>query len=146
MIRMPKSDLQEATNIFILANTPKSLLRGLLKSNVVNDLRRRCSVDELRVYFDTVTERGERSPFVAALAYAVLIALLTKSPPSADSPDATRLQWGPIIKDYLIERFPVTETRIITTDTPQATVTYTSSSPRSLSLGRPQSGRSILNV
>jgi hypothetical protein len=125
---------------------PKSLLRALSKSRSAEHLRHKCSADELRDYFDTVTEKGERSPFLAALAYTVLIALLTKSPGPATPPDASRLHWGPVIRDYLIETFPLTERRIITAETPPPKVTYTSSNSSSAKLGDSQVVRSIINV
>lgn len=118
MIKVPKSIIEEATNIYILANTPKSLFRGLLKSALVERLKHNCSVNELLSYYNRVTAKGNRSPFVAAMAYSTLIALFAKAPPKDIAPDASFLQWGTDIEGFAQQSMGATTSMIITTQTP----------------------------
>jgi hypothetical protein len=98
MIHLPKTYLEEITNTLILANTPKSLLKGLLKTKAVETLRRDCTAADLSEYYQQITAKGSRSPFVTALAYAVLVTLLTKSPPPDPSPDSSFLSdWSSVV-------------------------------------------------
>jgi hypothetical protein len=122
MIHLSKSQLQELTNIYLLANTPKSLLRVLLKTTAVDKLRRDCSPGELLEYYNRITTKAKRSPAVSAMAYAALIALLVKSPPVSQYPDSSFLQWGTIIESYLSQQFGTTSTLIITPDSPKPAV------------------------
>lgn len=122
MTKLTKSQLQEITNIYLLANTPKSLLRALLKTSVVDALRRDCSTEELFHSYNRITTKAKRSPFVAALAYCSLIALLVKAPAKSECPDASYLQWGTIIESHLAREFGTTETVIITSNSPNPTV------------------------
>ena len=128
MIKLTKTSLQEIVNTYLLANTPKSLLLGMLKSRAVDELRRNCDAPELLEYYDKITAKGERTALIAGLSYAVLVALLTMSSAAREKPDATRLQWGPMIEHYLAERFGTTEKVIITTNPPQPQLIYSSTS------------------
>lgn len=122
MTNLSKSQIHEVTNIYLLANTPKSLLRALLKSSVVDKLRSNCSNEELLEYYNRVTTKAKRSPFIVALAYSTLIALLVKSPHVNQYPDPTFLQWGTVIESHLKKQFGATSSIIIAPNTPQATM------------------------
>jgi hypothetical protein len=122
MTKLSKSQIQEATNIYLLANTPKSMLRAMLKSSAVDKLRRDCSPEDLLEYYNRITTKAKRSPFIVALAYATLIALLVKSPSNDQYPDPTFLQWGSVIESHLKQQFGSTSSVIIMPNTPQPTV------------------------
>jgi len=119
MRKLPKSKLRELATIFILANTPNSLAKGMLRSDAVDILRKECTEAELLEYYNQVTTKGNRSPFVAALAYATLIALLAKKPTQDQYPDPACLQWGKEIASYMTDNFGRTESLIITADAPR---------------------------
>ena len=122
MKKLPKSKLRELATIFIVANTPISLTRGMLRSDAVDILRKDCTEVELLEYYNQVMVKGNRSPFVAALAYATLIALLTKNPSKEQYPDVSCLQWGKQVEAYMRENFGNTQSLIITPDRPAPTI------------------------
>jgi hypothetical protein len=99
MTKISYSSLKELTRIMAFANTPRSLFRAILASRAYDCLSRGSDYGELNSYYDAITSRGKRSPVVAALAYAVLIALLVKTPNSG-AVDSTRLEWGERIAEY----------------------------------------------
>lgn len=121
MTKFPKSELREVTNIYLLANTPKSLFGALVKTNVVDRLRRECSNAELLNYYKKITAKGRRTPFVVAMAYASLIALLLNTPVKEEYPDTSFLQWGQFLEDYANKKFGSTQTLIISPHAPKPT-------------------------
>ena len=102
MIKLSRNQLLEITQVMVLANTPLSLLKGLVRSSAVQILRTKCSPEELIEYYDHITVRPRRSEIVMALAYAVLSAILLKARDAKRIPvDATRLFWGEQIQDHM---------------------------------------------
>ena len=128
MKHLSKSQLQEITTLYLVANTPKSLLYTLLKSSVVDTLRSDCSCEELLTYYNNITSKAKRSPFIIALAYATLVALLVKSPPTERYPDTSYLEWGQILESHLSQHFGTTSTVILSPNTSKPTMQLVSSS------------------
>jgi hypothetical protein len=126
MIKLPKSSLEESTNVTILANTPKSLLNGLLRTVAVREMRASCTPAELLDYYKKITAKGDRSPFVAAIAYATLISLLMQAPTKEFYPDASCLRWGEMIEQLIEQRFGTTQFTVITQLMQQPVLIYTS--------------------
>jgi len=112
MIQLTRSELRQLAQTFILANTPASLLNGILRSSATTKLKV-CRPEELSDYYDRITARAGRTEIVIALAYAVLFAILAKARDPKNAPvDVTRLKWGEQIKVYLSFK-PVTNTQLI---------------------------------
>ena len=63
-------------------------------------MRRECGPGELADYYDYISARADRDELVMALAYGVLVSLLThpKRTSNDPAPDVTRLQWGPQVE------------------------------------------------
>jgi len=101
MIKLTKSELLEFAQVFILANTPLSLFNGLIRCAGMEKLRKN-SEDVLLRYYDHITARAGRNEIVLALAYAVLCALVLRARQiSSLEVDASRLQWGQRIWDFM---------------------------------------------
>lgn len=96
MIQLSRSELCALAEVFILANTPRSLFDAMVVHPVVARMKSGCERKELLLKYDEVTAKDRRSPFIIAFAYAILVALLTKpsSEISPEQPDVTRLLWG----------------------------------------------------
>jgi hypothetical protein len=146
MIRLPKSYLQEITNTLILANTPKSLLNGLLQTKGVEVIRRECDGSDLLDYYQRITAKGSRTPFIIALAYATLVALLTKSPPPTPPPDASFLQWGQTIEQLIRDGFGTTQRSVIIQESPRPSIIYTSGAPSVMGDSDRRSDKILLNL
>ena len=125
MINLPKAYLQEITNVAILANTPKSLLNGMLRTSAVREMRALCTPPDLLEYYKKITVKADRSPFVAALAYATLIALLMQAPEKRFYPDASCLRWGEMIEKSIEQRFGTVQSTVIS-DMQKPALTFTS--------------------
>ena len=101
MIRLTKHQLLEIARVLMLANTPLSLLQGLMRCSALDSLRRQCPPEELLEYYDRITARARRSEVVVALAYTVLTAILLHARDPRNAPvDATRLLWGERMREY----------------------------------------------
>jgi hypothetical protein len=101
MIRLSRTELKELAQILVLANTPRSLYGGLVNSAGMTKLRA-CSTADLLDYYNQITARARRSEFVIALSYAVLCAILLHAREGERiAVDASRLDWGENIADYL---------------------------------------------
>jgi hypothetical protein len=102
MIHISRTELRNLAEIYILANTPYSLLKSLKSHPLVERLFKDCTVEELKKYYDYVTARARRDEIVMALAYSTLIALLLKFNTSAQFSmldiDSARLPWGDEIR------------------------------------------------
>ena len=102
IIGLSKSDLVDFARVFVLANTPLSLFRGMVECSGMDKLRK-CSHHDLINYYDHVTARGgKRTEIVAGLAYAVLCALILhkRESPQIDV-DGSRLHWGQRIWEFM---------------------------------------------
>ena len=106
MTKIPKSYLQKAAQVFLFANTPRSLYRNFRNSEIVSLLISEWSCKELCAYFQKVSAKGEQGPMVVALSYAVLIALLIQNGPSGCPPEASRLRFAKMIIDFASEEMP----------------------------------------
>lgn len=113
-MKLSKSQLQEVTLSYILANTPRSLYRILIASSAVTTLKSECTSRELCNEYMRVTLKPSKSPLVLGLSYAILIALLSQQPPEEFQPDASCLQWGEHIQNIMEHSLRSTKTSIIT--------------------------------
>lgn len=100
MTRLSKADLEDVLEIFFVANTPRSLLWGMTRTEAIAKLRK-SPARELLEYYDRVTARAPRSELVMAVAYAFLCAILLRAQDGDAVPvDAGRLLWGEQIRNY----------------------------------------------
>jgi hypothetical protein len=67
VIKLAKSDLRDFARVLILANTPLSLFKGIVRCAGMDKLRK-WSTTELIEYYDYITARAERSEVAAGLA------------------------------------------------------------------------------
>ena len=112
MIRLGRLDLRELTRVLVVANTPLSLFKGLSRCSAMEKLRKQPAA-ELVEYYERLTSRPKRSELVIGLAYVLLSAILLDQRDSGRkiNIDASRLHWGPQIREHL-ERFIVSTERI----------------------------------
>lgn len=119
MIRLSRYQLKEIAEIFVLANTPLSLFKAIVRTSTMDYLRKR-PTSELVSYYDFITARARRDEISVALAYAVLFALLIKARDVTQIPiDVSRLAWGEYIAQYL--RRGSTSTQTLTLEPPART-------------------------
>jgi hypothetical protein len=142
MIRLRRGDLREMAEIYIVANTPRSLFDGLLICGGVDEMRRKATPSELSEYFDKITSRAKRTEISMSLAYGVLIALILNRQELSrpENIDPSRLQWGTQIQG--IANAVNTPTQIIEAKAavPESKVTITSTPGASLILPRGRGG------
>lgn len=102
MIKVNRRQLLELATIYMVANTPISLFRGLLGNDVVLSLINDIPRAQLLAYFDRITARAKRNEFTLALAYGVLVAIVCSRDRSnwEENPDFDRLSWGRDIFDF----------------------------------------------
>jgi len=101
VIRLTKSDLIEFAQVAVLANTPLSLFKGMVRCAGMTKLRK-ASIADLTALYDSVTARAGRSEFVVGLAYAVLCAIVLHARETPQiTVDASRLNWGKSIWDFM---------------------------------------------
>jgi hypothetical protein len=101
MTHISKIELKEFARVLVLANTPRSLYGGLMACSGMNKIRK-CSAEDLRIYYDHITARARRSELVMALAYAVMCGILLKAKDQGlIGIDVSRLDWGQNIADYV---------------------------------------------
>ena len=99
MIKLSRAELLKIATIALAANTPRSLYKGLLETEVVGRLRTEATQAELSAYFDRLTARARRSEIDIALAYSVLIGvLLNKTQDAVEPPNLERLHWGRVFE------------------------------------------------
>lgn len=101
MIKVNRRQLLELATVYMVANTPASLFRGLLRNDVVSSLMSDTPRAQLLAYFDQITARAKRNEFTLALAYGVLVAIICSRDRSnwEENPDVDRLSWGSKIFD-----------------------------------------------
>lgn len=100
VIKLTKTDLNDFARTAVLANTPLSLLKGLIQCAGMNRLRA-CPIGDLIEYYDRLTARADRTEIVVGLAYAVLCAVVLHARDAgAVQVDAARLQWGNQIWEF----------------------------------------------
>lgn len=135
MIKLSKTDLNDVLEIFFLANTPRSLLRGMTRTSAIQNLRR-CSSRELLEYYDRLTARAERSELIVALTYAVLCAILLRiQEGDRVDVDAARLLWGEQIRSYF-ERSIIPSGQItVGSEPPKTNVISSAPAPSKLPTG-----------
>ena len=121
MIRIDRQDLRELTLAFVLANTPPSLFKELDAQAAVHRMRSECSRSDLEAYYQRITTKADRTEMVMALAYAVLVAILTTD--QAGNPvDSCRLQWGQAIEELAQKSRIFTQHLIIRPPSPRPRV------------------------
>jgi hypothetical protein len=104
MPKLSRTSLKDLTSIFVFANTPKSLFKAILSSSTYKEILGGSSYEELAKSYNDLTVRARRTPMIAALSYAILIALLKKAKHN-DRVDCSRLDWG----DHLKQLFDQTQ-------------------------------------
>jgi uncharacterized membrane protein len=109
MIDLTIGDLKQIAQVLMVANTPISLLKGLLRSSAMTVLER-CQPELLLECFEKISTRARQSEIAVALEYALLAAILTRSRDPMNAPvDASRLSWAEDMRAYLSLK-PVTNT------------------------------------
>ena len=105
MNRLSISEFTDFADAFVHANTPISLLNGLVRSSGMRKLRER-DINVLLQRCDEVTARPKRNAYIMGLAYAILCAILLHARESSDKInfDETRLDWGQAIRAYVSVR------------------------------------------
>jgi hypothetical protein len=127
VIRLAKSELVDFARVTVLANTPLSLFNGMVNCAGMAKLRR-CSTEDLMAYYDRVTARAGRSEIVVGVAYAVLCAIALHAREAANiNVDASRLQWGERIWEFM-KRANVRTSRFDIDTTPQRPIVTSVSS------------------
>ena len=105
MIKINRNELKGIASIYVLANTPFSLIKELINSNVVEELKNQCGLQHLKDYYQMITSRAKRDEISIGLSYAVLIAFLTHKDNNFLNKDinidVTRLKWGEVIEGHL---------------------------------------------
>lgn len=114
MIHLSKAQLLELASAFVVANTPASLYQSLTTTTAFGRLRDECSLSELHAYWDQLTARAKRTEIVIALAYGVLISIVSRGDSRSVKIDTSRLTWGSIIEQITRLRNPPTRAQIIT--------------------------------
>ena len=108
VIKLSKTDLIDFARILILANTPLSLFKGMVRCPGMDKLRA-YPATELIAYYDRLTARARRSEFTAALAYALLCAVVLHARETRDIQiDPSRLQWGAQIWEFMTQSTIIT--------------------------------------
>jgi hypothetical protein len=114
VIRLSRAELFELAGAFLIANTPTSLYESLVPTRAVAKLRDVVPREELSVYYDFLTARAKRSAIVLALAYATIIAYVTKSVPApANDLDLSRLNWGDSVAQTARAKNPPTQKMLV---------------------------------
>src|SRR6185295_15597640 len=111
MIRISREELREVASVYVVANTPSSMLGGLLRTSAVRRLRSE-SIGDLAAYYDFVTTRARRTEVSMGLAYAILVSIHFHAHPVPGTRphlDASRLQWGSIIEEQAKSKAPTTQ-------------------------------------
>ena len=105
MIKINIVELKSLASVYILSNTPFSLLKALMNTNVVEELRINCSLQYLKDYYQMITSRAKRDEISMGLTYAVMIAFLTHKDNNFLNQDinldVSRLKWGEEIEAHL---------------------------------------------
>ena len=135
MTRLSRYQLREFAQVLVLANTPLSLFRGLIRCSAMEKLLK-CSPQELLDYYDRITARPRRSETVMALAYAVLSAILLHARDANRVPvDASRLLWGEQIREHLSHAVVNTQSFTVSSPQPSATIQVVGSTSANRSAG-----------
>lgn len=94
LIKLTKSEIVDFARAAVLANTPLSLFRAMVRCPGMDKLRN-TPVRDLTRYYDQVTARAERSEIGVGLAYAVLSAIILHTRDQGGiQVDSSRLYWG----------------------------------------------------
>ena len=101
MIKINRNQLSELAYIYLVANTPLSLLNALKRNEAVLRMKDNCSYNHLKEYYGIITGRARRDETVMGLSYAVLVAILLHERTEGHLPDCARLEWGDEIKKYV---------------------------------------------
>lgn len=132
MINVTRSELIQLAMLYLVANTPRSLLEGLARRDAVNKFRYDVPIEDLLTYYEKITSRAKRSEIVVGLAYAVLVGILLHKDNLGGqiSPEASRLQWGEQLK--MIANSINTPTKILELASPSARINANSTPGSSL--------------
>jgi hypothetical protein len=122
VIELRRRDLMQLATAYILANTPISLYHALMRTEALQKLRENASREELAEYYDKLTARPGRSTGTMALAYAVLLATLSKNDGGESKLDSSRLEWGPVVERAARSANPPTTSTTIVVPTAQVRV------------------------
>jgi len=129
-MQITEGELEEFARVYLFANTPTSLVNGMVRCSGMSKLRR-SDVADLSAEFDELTARSDRTERIVSLAYAVLCALAERADASKEKVNAARLRWGPPIwnrarRTYIstditnIKMPPLPEQRVVVRDSPSS--------------------------
>jgi|HubBroStandDraft_1064217.scaffolds.fasta_scaffold09389_5 hypothetical protein len=95
-MQITESEPEEFARVFVFANTPASLVNGMVRCSGMSKLRK-SDIADLSAEFDELTACSDRNKRIVGLAYAVLCALAEHADASKESVNVARLLWGPPI-------------------------------------------------
>ena len=95
MIHLSKNSMSALASLLAIANTPASLFAALTGTDAVKRMREETNPTELLAYYNRITARAKRNAVSMAMAYAIIVALLTGRNASFQQVDLdlTRLMW-----------------------------------------------------
>jgi len=134
MTRLDRRELRDLARLFVLANTPYSLYQGLMQTESVRRLRKTCTYQQLKDYYDWITARPRRTEIDLGFAYSVLVALLTADQRGGPI-DTSRLRWGREIEE-LVQKSAVTSHSSYLIQVPTSPITITRQNTSGLGLTR----------
>jgi hypothetical protein len=106
MIAISKTDIYKCVEIYLLANTPTSLLNAFRNrlSEVFNRIEKESSLKTLIDYFEFITSKGKMSPVKVSISYLILILILYHKDYVRNETYCDlfgRLEWGLDIAAYV---------------------------------------------
>lgn len=132
MINIKKRELLELASVYVIANTPESLARGLLATSAVQTMRYDERRSELSDEYHIVTTRPSRTEISMGLAYALLVSIVLNE--RDEDPNVTvdesRLQWGEQVAEAATALAPPSQSLIISAPAPPARVRSDNEPPR----------------
>ena len=110
MIKITLDEIKKLAYNYMLSNTAYSFYEVSQANETIQRLREEYSLDILVQYFKKITSKGKRSEIKIAIAYAILIALLTHKDNYLVDDNTknffNRLRWGKSLTDYIEKTSP----------------------------------------
>lgn len=125
MIKIDRNELLELASAYVIANTPESLARGLLKTSGVTRMRQEEVRSELRREYELVTTRANRTEISMGLAYGLLLGIVlnVRNEDPDVSVDTSRLHWGDEVAEVARRLVPSSQSIVIHVPRSDAKVT-----------------------
>jgi len=93
-----RNELRQLAEVFVIANTPRSLYTEILATGYVNRVLKTYSIDNLLALYSRVTAKPNRSEVTAAFLYLLLISIYKSGSSKMNEADSSCLDWGPLIQ------------------------------------------------